>query len=83
MEYKIYKVIYNDGGYHSGALPSFFYIAKNVDELIANSKRYAQFLESKKISGGDIWVHEFNGVEFAYDWENLKDFEINISVKRK
>ena len=34
--YKIFEVTYNDGGWHSGPLPHFFYIAEKEEELILN-----------------------------------------------
>lgn len=81
MGWKIFKVTYNDGGWHSGELPHFYYIARNEEDLITNSKRYADFVERRESRGGDIWIHEFNGIDYPSDWENLKDFEIYLSVK--
>ena len=81
--YKIFKITYNDGGWHSGDLPHAYYIAKNEEEVIANSKQYAKFLEYKERSRGDIWIHEVNGPESTYDWENLKDFEMSITIKER
>ena len=83
MEYKIYKITYNDGDWHSGPLPYFFYIAKNKEEIITNSRKYKEFENWHKHGGGDIWIHEYNGIGSPYDWENLDDFEITISVKEK
>ena len=83
MEYKIFRVTYNDGGWHSGDLPHFFYIAKNKEELVANSKQYAEFLERKRYSNGDIWITEFRGVDFPSEWENLKDFNMTITAVPK
>lgn len=54
--YKIFRCTYNDGGWHSGDLAHFFYIAKSEEEVIANSKKYKQFLEWKECRGGDIWI---------------------------
>lgn len=81
--YKIFKITYNDGGWHSGDLPHFFYIAESEEEVIANSKEYQKFLERKKISGGDIWLHEVSGLVPNYDFENLDAFDISISLKKK
>ena len=36
MEYKIFRVTYNDGGWHSGDLPHFYYIAQNEEEVCAD-----------------------------------------------
>lgn len=80
MEYKIFRITYNDGGWHSGALPHFFYIAHNEEEVEANSKRYADFKERQNYFDGDIWIHEVKGVEFPFEWENLKDFNVSITA---
>ena len=42
--YKIFKVTYNDGSWHSGDLPHFYYIAKSEEEVIDNSKEYQDYL---------------------------------------
>jgi hypothetical protein len=55
--YKIFKITYNSGGWHSGDLPHFFYIAKSEAEIVANSKKYQEYLEWQKCGNGDIWVH--------------------------
>ena len=83
MEYKVFKVVYNDGGWHAGELPHFYYIARNEEELIANSALYAQFAERRKRSRGDIWIHEFNGIDYPAEWENLKNFNIHLIIKEK
>lgn len=80
--YKIFKVTYNDGGWHSGDLPHFFYIAKNEEEIIANSKKYQNYLSNKQLNGGDIWISEVSGLVQDYYFENLKDFDIQISIKK-
>lgn len=81
--YKIFKVTYNSGGWYSGEMPHFFYIAKSEEEVIANSKKYKEFLEWKERSRGDIWIHEVSGMVYDFEFENLKDFDITISVKKK
>ena len=83
MEYKIFKVVYNDGGWHTGELPHFYYIAKSEEELVINSVRYAEFIERKKLKGGDIWIFDFNGIDYPAEWENLKDFETCFLVKER
>lgn len=80
MEYKIFRITYNDGGWHSGDLPHFFYIAHNEEEVKANSKNYAEFKERQDSFGGDILMHEVKGVEFPSEWENLKDFNVSITA---
>lgn len=81
--YKIFRITYNDGGWHSGDLPHFFYIARNEEEVIANSKEYKRFLENKECYGGDIWIREVSGLAYDFEFENLKDFDTTISVKAK
>ena len=81
--FKLFKVIYNDGGWHNGALPYFFYIAKSKEEVIENSERYKRFLEYKENRGGVICISEVSGPIVDFDFENLKDFEITINVKVK
>ena len=87
--YKIFKVTYNDGDWHSGDLPHFFYIAESKEKVIANSKKYQDFLKRQKAYGGDIWINEISkaiGIhDLVYDFyfENLQDFDIEISVKKK
>ena len=80
MEYKIFRITYNDGGWHNGDLPHFFYIAYNEEEVKSNSKNYADFKERQDAFGGDIWMHEVKGVEFPSEWENLKDFNVSITA---
>lgn len=81
--YKIFKITYNDGGWHSGSLPHAFYIAKSEEEVIANSKEYRDFLECKNARGGDIWIREETGLEPDFYFENISDFEISVSIRRK
>ena len=81
--YKIFKITYNDGGWHSGVLPHFFYIARNKEDVIDNSREYKRFLESKECWGGDIWISEVSGLAHDFEFENLKDFDITVSVKEK
>ena len=42
--YKLFEVIYNDGGWHSGDLPHFFFVAKNKEELVLKSKKYQELM---------------------------------------
>jgi hypothetical protein len=81
--YKIFEITYNDGGWHTGPLPHFFYIAKNKDEVKANSKKYRRFLDSQQMRGGDIWISEVNGLEKSLYFENLDDFDVSVSVRKK
>lgn len=81
--YKIFKVTYNDGGWHSGDLPHFFYIAKSKEDVIANSKKYQEYVKMQELSKGDIWLHEVSGMIEDFYFENLKDFDIEITVRKK
>ena len=80
--YKIFEITYNDGGWHSGDLPHFFYIAKNKEDVVSNSQKYKKFLERKKLYGGDIRVHEVSGVLQESYFENLDDFNVEINIKK-
>ena len=82
-EYKIFKISYNSGGWHCGDFPHFYYIAKSEEEVKANSQMYKEFLERQNLHGGDIWAYEFDGINCLAAWENLKDFEISLTVKEK
>lgn len=83
MKYKIFKVTYNDGEWHCGDLPHFYYIAKNEEDVIVNSKKYAEFLQRKEKFGGSIWISEFNGIQSVFEWENLNDFDLTMVVIKK
>jgi hypothetical protein len=52
---KIYKITFNDGGWHSGSLPSITVVAESSDEAkekaLNENPRYKQ--------GYDVWVSEF------------------------
>ena len=81
--YKIFEITYNDGGWHSGDLPHSFYIAESKEDVIANSKEYHNYLEYQQRRGGDIWLYEVSGLMPNCYFENLKDFDIEISVRKK
>ena len=81
--YKIFEVTYNDGNWHTGDLPHVFYIATSEEEVISNCKEYQKFLEYQKQRGGNIWIKETKGLEPKFYFENLKDFNIEVTVKRK
>ena len=76
-EYKIFKITYNDGGWHSGPLPTAFFIAKNEEEVIEKSEAYKKF-EKKP---GDIWISEFCDTSIYKNIENMEDFNIEINPK--
>jgi hypothetical protein len=52
---KIYKITFNDGGWHSGSLPSITVVAESSDsakeKALSENPRYKQ--------GYDVWVSEF------------------------
>ena len=81
--YKIFKITYNDGGWHSGDLPHFFYIAKGKEDVIVNSEKYQKYLKRQECSGGDIWIDEVSGLVQDRYFENLKDFDIKITMRKK
>ena len=87
--YKIFKITYNNGGWHSGELPHFYYIAESKENVITNSKKYQDYFKRQKTYGGDIWVSEISeaigkyGLVYDFYFENLQDFDIEISVKKK
>lgn len=81
--YKIFEVTYNDGGWHSGDFPHFFYIAKSEEEVIANSKNYQEYLGWQEKRGGSVWISEVSGLVRSFYFENLVDFDIDITVRKK
>ena len=87
--YKIFEVTYSDGGWHSGGLPHFFYVAESEEDIVANSKKYQDFLDRKNNRGGDIWISEVtevagvSGLVYGSYFENYKDFNIEITIKKK
>lgn len=83
MKYKIFKVTYNDGEWHCGDLPHFYYIAKSKEEVIVNSKKYTEFLRRQETFGGSLWISEFNGIQSTFEWENLDDFDVAMIVTKK
>ena len=52
---KIYTVTFNDGGWHSGSLPSFMVVAETkeeaIEKILEKNPRYR--------SGYDKWCSEF------------------------
>ncbi len=52
---KIYNVTFNDGGWHSGPLPSFQVVAENKQEAI--DKVLEEHPSYKR--GYDVWASEF------------------------
>jgi hypothetical protein len=80
--YKIFKVIYDNGGWHSvGDTPHFYYIAKSVEEVIAYSKKYKEFLKRRDESGGYLGVTEVSGFD-EIQFENIDKFDISVSINK-
>ena len=80
--YKIFEVTYDDGGWHSGDLPHFFYIGKTKEDIIEKSEKYQDFLKRKQARGGAICIQEVSGLVRDTDFENLKDFNIKVTIKK-
>ena len=51
---KIYKVTFNDGGWHSGPLPNYMTVAESEDEAIKKIKE-----EHTHYNKWDVWATEF------------------------
>ena len=81
--YKIFNVTYNDGGWHSGDLPNFYYIAQSEEDVVTNSVKYQDFLERQRRRGGSVWIREVSGLPYDFEFENVKDFEIEVIVRKK
>ena len=52
---KIYKVTFNNGGWHSGELPSVTVVAETKEDAKVKALEQKPFYKS----GYDIWVSEF------------------------
>lgn len=76
-EYKIFKITYNDGGWHSWTLPTAFFIARSKEEVMEKSEAYKEF-EKKP---GDVWITEFCNTSDYEDIENIDDFVIEIKPR--
>ena len=76
-KYKIFKITYNDGKWHSGSLPTALFIARSEEEVRENSKAYKEFNERK----GDIWITDLCDTSLYKDIENINDFIIEVKPK--
>ena len=82
--YKIYQMMYNDGGWYTNGPPTLYRIAELEQEVIDNSKFYKLCLDKKEKRGGDIWVSPINPIKFLFrDIENLDDYNITITIEKK
>lgn len=84
MKYTLFKVMYFDGEWRAST-PHFYYIAKNKDEVIRNSKEYESFMRMREVTGGDIHITEDSDVSDVLDHciENLKEFNVSITIEKK
>lgn len=90
--YKIFKVMYSSIIYNEGESPYFYYIGRDKDDVIANSKMYKQFADIKNTLGGYIYITEmkdtivkcsaYNLIN-SYDFENIDDFSVSIVIDKK
>ena len=80
---KIFKITYNNGGWYSGGLPYFLYIAENEDEIANHSKKYQEYLELQRRCGGHIGIREVSGFEANSNFENIDQFDLTVSIRRK
>jgi len=82
--YKIFKVTYDNGGWHpAGGTPHFYYIAKSVEEVIAYSEKYKEFLKRRDESDGYLSVTEASGLAEKYHFENIEDFDVLVSINKR
>lgn len=85
---KLFKITYNDGGWYSGSLPHFYHLAENEEEVI-ECKRYKEYKERAEFKGATLWITEItelvgrNGILSDFEFDNLDDYKINITVERK
>lgn len=74
---KLYRIVYNDGYWHTGGPPSALFIANNEDEVKEKSKIYKDFKEMQKSCGGDLYIFEVDNLSII-GVENGKDFDFTI-----
>ncbi len=67
---KIFKVTFNDGGWHSGSLPTFYQVAESEKEAM-------EIVKSKEIhyKGWDCWATEFKIDGYVIKVYDEKSFE--------
>lgn len=69
--YKIFEVTYNDGDWHSGDLPHFFYIAESKEDVITHSTKYQEYLDMQTCRHAEAAI--FGSMKYL-DW-----YETSIS----
>jgi hypothetical protein len=74
---KIYKITFNDGGWHSGSLPSITVVAESSDEAkekaLNENPRYKQ--------GYDVWVSEFKIDGYVIEVYDEKTYKRNKNLE--
>ena len=81
MKYKLFKVMFIDSEWRAYT-PYFYYIAKNKDEVIRNSKEYESFMQMREERGGDIHIEEDSSV-LDHCIENIEEFNVSITIEKK
>lgn len=79
---KLYKIIYNDGGWHTGLPFKALFIAENEDEVKEKSNTYNDFKRMQTSVGGDLYMYEITNLEHI-GIENGSDFEFNIKKREE
>jgi len=75
---KIYKVTFNDGGWHSGHLPSFMAVANSKEEAIENVLKD----HSSYSSGYDKWATEFKLDGYVNEVYDEKTYNRDKNIKK-
>jgi len=75
---KIYEVTFNDGGWHSGPLPSFQIVAENKQEAI---EKVLEKHPSYK-TGYDKWVSEFKIKGYVIEVYDKKAYKRNKKLDK-
>jgi hypothetical protein len=74
---KIYTVTFNDGGWHSGSLPSYQVVAESKDEAIQkvleDNPRYK--------TGYDVWASEFKIEGYVIEVYDEKTYNRNKNLE--
>lgn len=77
MNMNLYRIVYNDGYWHTGGSPSALFIASNEDEVKEKSKMYKDFKEMQESYGGDLYIFEVNNLS-EIGVENGLNFDFTI-----
>jgi hypothetical protein len=74
---KIYTVTFNDGGWHSGSLPSYQVVTESKDEAIQkvleDNPRYK--------TGYDVWASEFKIEGYVIEVYDEKTYNRNKNLE--